>query len=152
MVLSANRERAALNPRSTQVQWTIAANARRAHRPAEALAVLKQLDPEHDLGWLPDQAKVFYWREVAAAQHTLSDFKAELAVGNRLAKRESGQLAGIYFAGRALAAQTRERELLRVSRGVENMKSEAALVAGEIAGRQRAALLQRRLGAIPARH
>lgn len=57
----------------------VAQEARRLNRPAEAVDVLTRLEPERGelRGW------VFYWLELAIAQHLLGDHEAELATARR---------------------------------------------------------------------
>ncbi len=71
------RNRIAAEPGSTLPRWALSANLSRANRPAETIAVLRALNPTRDLGWMSDDGKVMYWRELAWAQHMLGDLAGQ---------------------------------------------------------------------------
>lgn len=139
--LRANYRRAELQRGSTRVQWTISANARRANRPAEAAAVLSPIDPAHDLRWMADPGKVFYWRELTAAQHMLGEYSAELATARRAARMNPRRLSTLYHLARGHAGAGRATEALRALEGVESLQPDPALVSGEIAAHMRPQLV-----------
>ena len=132
-----NYRRAELQPGSSYVQWSIAANARRANRPAEAVAVLTPIDPARDLSWMSDEGKVFYWRELTAAQHMLGDYAAERRTAERSARMNPQRLSTLYHRARSLAGEGRAETAVRALDDVEALTADPVLVSGEIAGHMR---------------
>ena len=124
-----HRERALRNPGSSYYQWAVGMSARKANRPAEALTVLRAIDPERDLGWLSDH--VFYWRDLTGAHHALGDYRGELKSAQRFARAGPPRLASSYFAARALAGAGRPDEALHVLNGVGRLPPDPVLVAGQ---------------------
>jgi tetratricopeptide (TPR) repeat protein len=131
------RARAAAFPGSSNYQWVLAAQARRAKRPTEAAAILQAIDPERSLGWMSDRGKVIYWRELAAAQHAVGDFRGELATAERMDRLDPGRLSAGYVRARSLVGSGRADEALRNLRALENIAPDPAMVVSEIAGRLR---------------
>ncbi|HEV2736826.1 MAG TPA: tetratricopeptide repeat protein, partial [Longimicrobiaceae bacterium] len=125
-----HRERAARNPGSSYSRWGLGMSARKAGRPAEALSVLRAIEPERDLGWLADP--VFYWRDLTGAQHALGDHRGELKSAQRFARAGPPRLAASYFAARALAGAGRPDEALRALDGADRLPPDPVLVAQQL--------------------
>ncbi len=88
-----------------------------AGRPREAVQILLRLDPERDLGWMPDSEKVWYRVTLALAYHELGDYRNELEVARDFAQRENG-LSGMNLENHALAGLGRTSDVLdRLERG-----------------------------------
>jgi TolB-like protein len=107
-----HRRRAAMLPGSKFTQLIMSTGFRQMHQPAEALAILSNVDPSRDLGWLPERGRAFYWREVAAVRHALGDYRAELATSERMQAMHASPLGIVWFQARALAALGRGSEAL----------------------------------------
>jgi tetratricopeptide (TPR) repeat protein len=102
---------------STQFQMLRAVNSRMAGRPGEAVDILRRLDPEHDLGWLPDSGKALYRRDLAVPYHTLGDYRSELRVARQLVRRDPNRLASLNLESHALAGLGKTSDVLdRVER------------------------------------
>lgn len=129
------RARFAAEPGSTIPRWALAAHLRRANRPAEAVVVLRALNPTRDLGWMSDDGKVMYWREVAWSQHMLGDVAGQEQTLAELRRMAPGRLATAYFASLAQVSAGRAADAVRVLEGVESLAADPPIVAGEIAGR-----------------
>jgi tetratricopeptide (TPR) repeat protein len=98
--------------RSPQFQMYRALQTREAGRPREAVDILRRLDPEHDLGWLPDSGKVLYRRDLAVPYHALGDYKSELRVARDLMRKDPNRLAAINLESHALAGIGKTSEVL----------------------------------------
>lgn len=129
-----HRERALRNPGTSYYQWAVGMSARKANRPAEALTVLRAIDPERDLGWLSDH--VFYWRDLTGAHHALGDYRGEVKAAQRFGRAGPPRLASSYFAARALAGAGRPDEALRALEGVGGLPPDPVLVAGQMSSRR----------------
>ncbi len=129
------RDRIAAEPGSTIPRWALAANLRRANRPAEATVVLLALDPTRDLGWMSDTGKVMYWRELAWAQHMLGDTAGQQAAAAGLRQMAAGRLATVYFTSLERVSAGRPSDAVESLNGVEGLAADPPMVAGEIAGR-----------------
>jgi tetratricopeptide (TPR) repeat protein/predicted outer membrane lipoprotein len=102
---------------STQFQMMRAVLTRLAGRPQEAVEILRRLDPERDLGWLPDSGKALYRRDLAVPYHTLGDYRSELRVARELARKDPNRLASLNLENHALAGLGRTSDVLdRVER------------------------------------
>lgn len=129
------RARIAAEPGSTIPRWALAANLRRANRPAEAVVVLRALNPGRDLGWMSDDGKVMYWREVAWSHHMLGDSAGQQQTVAELQRMAPERLATAYFASLAHVSAGRLADAVRALEGVESLAADPPIVAGEIAGR-----------------
>jgi len=98
--------------RSPQLQMFRALFTRQAGRPREAVEILRRLDPERDLGWLPDSGKALYRRDLAVPYHTLGDYKSELRVARDLVRKDPNRLAAINLESHALAGLGKTLEVL----------------------------------------
>jgi TolB-like protein len=125
-----HRQRAALMPGSKFTQMVMSTGFRQLNRPAEALAVLDNIDPSRDLGWLPERGRAFYWREITANHHALGAYDAELAAADRMRTARASPLGIGYFRARAFAALGRAREALAAAAAVSNAANEPPLVSG----------------------
>jgi len=100
-------------------QAVVALFARLAGRPREAVEILRKLDADRDLGWLPDTGKVLYRRDLALSYHALGDYRSELRVARDLVRRDPNRLASINLENHALAALGRTEEVFdRLERAV----------------------------------
>jgi tetratricopeptide (TPR) repeat protein len=98
--------------RLPQFQMFRALFTRLAGRPHEAVEILRRLDPERDLGWLPDIGKVLYRRDLAVAYHALGDYRNELRVARDLARKDPNRLASIGLESHALAGLGKTSDVL----------------------------------------
>jgi DNA-binding SARP family transcriptional activator len=107
--LEAARIQAGLAPGSIP-HFQVAEEARRLGRPEEARAVLLRLDPEAGelAGW------IFYWIELATAEHLLADHEAELRSARRARALHPDDPVAMLLEVRALAALGRVDGLERV--------------------------------------
>lgn len=128
------RARLELQPRSSHIRWTLAVGYRQLRTPAQAISILTALDPERDLAWMSDDAKLLYWRELTADYHALGDYGSELASAVRLTREERAPLAAAYVRARALAGAGRDVEALAALDNIDAMLPEPALVAGITGG------------------
>jgi hypothetical protein len=128
------RQRAALIPGSKAAQLTMSTGFRQLNRPAEALAILSSIDPARDLGWLPEQGRSFYWREVSANRHALGDYRAERALAERMRRARAAALATGLVEGRSLAALGRSDSALAVLDAVAAAPADPALLSGITGG------------------
>ena len=135
------RRRAALMPGSTFVQFTMSTGFRQLNLAAEAQAILQNIDPTRDLGWLPDGGRSFYWREVAAVQHALGEYRAERATAARMASQGGAPLAVGYFAARSLAELGHPDSVLAILRSIADAPNDPALLTGIVGGRLNAVQL-----------
>jgi tetratricopeptide (TPR) repeat protein len=105
--LAAAREMARLSP-GTGNHYLQGYHALRTNRPAEAVRVLKSMDPDRGFlrGW-------FWYRDVLAqSYHLLGKHRSELAVAQEAAAHFPEHLPARQLVIRSLAAQGRVRELL----------------------------------------
>lgn len=104
---------------SPHFQMVVALYARLAGRPLEAVKILRKVDVNRDLGWLPDSGKALYRRDLAVPYHALGDYESELRVARGLSAKEPNRLASINLESHALAALARTREVFdRLDRAV----------------------------------
>jgi len=132
------RARLELQPGSSHVRWTLAVGYRQLRTPALAITQLTAIDPERDLAWMSDDAKLLYWRELTADYHALGDFGSELASALRLTREGRAPLAAAYMRARALAGAGRATEALAALDNIEARPPEPAMLAGITGGWMRA--------------
>ena len=128
------RERAHLLPGSRFVQLLAATGLRQLNQPAEALAILQEIKPERDLGWLPVSGRPFYWREVSAVQHALLDYRAEQRTAERMRQLDVASLGVALVRGRSMAGLGYADSALAVLDDLGDSPAVPSLVAG-ISGR-----------------
>ena len=128
------RERAQLLPGSRFVQLLLATGFRQLNQPAEALAILQDIKPERDLGWLPVSGRPFYWREVSAVQHALLDYRAEQRTAERMRQLDVASLGVALVRGRSMAGLGYADSALAVLDDLGDLPAVPSLVAG-ISGR-----------------
>ena len=128
------RERAHLLPGSRFVQLLLATGLRQLNQPAEALAILQEIKPERDLGWLPVSGRPFYWREVSAVQHALLDYRAEQRTAERMRQLDVASLGVALVRGRSMAGLGYADSALAVLDDLGDSPAVPSLVAG-ISGR-----------------
>ena len=126
----AARERLALMPGSRFVSFIIAIGLHGLNRPGEAVAILNDLDPARDLGWLPHRGRTLYWYELATDHHLLRDFRAERGVAERMRQASASPLATAYVRARALAGLGAGDSALAVLDGIGEFGPDPLLVAG----------------------
>ena len=129
-----HRQRAALMPGSKSAQLMMSTGFRQLNRPAEALAILASIDPARDLGWLPEQGRSFYWREVGANRHALGDYRAERAFADRMRQAGAAPLAVGLIQARSLAALGMADSALAVLDAVADAPPDPALLSGITGG------------------
>jgi len=133
------REQAALRPRSTYAVYTAGVFGLHSGHFHAAVDLLGSIDPERDLGWLTDSAKMVYWRDYTGAQHLTADYVGELRHAERLVRGFPGRAVARFLAGRALAALGRGKEALAQLAVAlrlppdESARIQAGLSAGHIA-------------------
>jgi tetratricopeptide (TPR) repeat protein len=98
--LAASRQAAAVAPASG-IQFLVAWDALVVNRPAEALAALRDLTPDHPL----HQGAPTYWAVQTGARHALGDYRAELADARAGRRRFPDALSVRADELRALAAR-----------------------------------------------
>jgi serine/threonine-protein kinase len=102
---------------SAHFQMLRALYARKSGRPRTAVQILERLDPERDLGWLPDNGKVLYRRDIAVPYHALGDYRNELRIARDLTRKDPNRLASINLEIHALAGLGKTSDVLdRVAR------------------------------------
>jgi tetratricopeptide (TPR) repeat protein len=102
---------------SPQFQMLRAVFTRLAGRPREAVDILRRLDPERDLGWLPDSGKALYRRDFGVPYHTLGDYRSELRVARDFVRKAPNRLASLNLENHALAGLGKTSDVLdRVER------------------------------------
>ncbi|MGH7535573.1 MAG: hypothetical protein ACREMG_08300, partial [Gemmatimonadales bacterium] len=104
---------AELRPRSTYAVYTAGFFALTSGRPGSARALLRSINPEHDLGWLSDSAKTIYWRDLAGAEHFLGKYQDELENTQRMVRHFPSRLAPRLLGAQALAGLGRSADALR---------------------------------------
>jgi tetratricopeptide (TPR) repeat protein/TolB-like protein len=133
------REQAALRPRSTYAVYTAGVFGLHSGHFRQAVALLGSIDPERDLGWLTDSAKMIYWRDYAGALHLTGDYGGELRHAERLVRGFPDRAVARLLVARALAAFGRGNEALthlEVALRIpadESARIQAGLSAGHIA-------------------
>ncbi len=118
-VIRLGRQRLATEPGQPLFRWVLAANLRRANRPAEAARIIGTLDPAEDLGWMQGQQSLFYWREIVNAQHAIGDYKGEWKSADLVARASPGPVMGHYYKGRSFAGSGDARAALRMVDSME---------------------------------
>src|SRR5881296_3325535 len=98
--------------RSPQFQMFRALFTRLAGRPRDAVEILRRLDPERSLGWLPDSGKALYRRDLAVPYHALGDYRNELRVARDLVRKDPNRLASINLEIHALAGLGKTSDVL----------------------------------------
>lgn len=106
------REQAALRPRSTYAIYTAGVFGLFSGHFHAAAELLGGIDPERDLGWLADPAKMIYWRDYLGVEHFIGEHRRELAHAERLVREFPDRAVARLFAARALAALGRSGEAL----------------------------------------
>lgn len=124
------RERLALIPGSRFSSLILSTGFRQLNRPGEALAILADIDPSRDLGWLPLRGRAFYWRELAANHHLLRDYRAEREVAVRMQRANVAALSTGFVRARALAALGHGDSALAVLDSIATAPPDPALVSG----------------------
>jgi len=125
-----HRLRAALAPRSKWIQLTMSTGFRQMNQPGEALAILADIDPVRDLGWLPEGGYSFYWREIAANQHALGEYRAERATADRMLRFDAAPLAIAFFRARSFAALGMVDSALATILRIADTPPDPAMIAG----------------------
>jgi DNA-binding SARP family transcriptional activator len=97
-------------PRSVLARAQYAWSLQRSNQPRAARAVLRQVNPRHDIDWdrSRSDAWVGYWWYSAASSHMLGEYRTELEITNRW--QDSTSREWQLVRGRALGALGRERE------------------------------------------
>lgn len=129
-VVKQMRIRIQYQPASPLFQYTLAGALRQANRPAEAVAILETVDSKVDLGWLSAPRRIFFWRELAGAQHAIGDYTGEKRSGESLAADDPGQTGAHYFKARSFAAADNPRAALRMLEVIDSMASHPNTAAG----------------------
>ena len=106
------REQAALRPRSTYAIYTAGVFGLHSGHFRRAVELLAGIDPERDLGWLTDSAKMIYWRDYTGAQHMVGDYAGELRHAERLVRDFPERGVAQLLVARALAASGRADDAL----------------------------------------
>ena len=106
------REQAALRPRSSYAVYTAGVFGLFSGHFHASRDLLGSIDPERDLGWLTDPAKLIYWRDYFGALHFTGDHRQELRQAERLVREFPERVVARFFLGRALAALGRSGEAL----------------------------------------
>jgi tetratricopeptide (TPR) repeat protein/TolB-like protein len=133
-VLHLARQSAEARPNSTLAKFMVGFYAAFDNRSREAATALSHLSARHDLGWMPDSAKMLYWAYLTGAYHSLGDYARELLASERLAHDFPRRLAPMYYEARALAGVGRASEALdRLDAGA-HLESEPALYTGLFSG------------------
>jgi TolB-like protein len=132
------RRRVAGDQGSTVGRWALAANLRRDRRPAEAASILQALDPARDLGWMSDEGKVFYWRDLIWSELMLGDTAGATRSVSAMTRMAPGRLATAYFASLVASAAGRYAEAVHRLDEVEALAADPPLLIGQVRGGQRA--------------
>jgi len=135
------RRRTELMPGSKFLQLWLATSARMRNLPAEARATLANINPSRDLGWLNERGRSFFWREVAASDHMLSDPAAERATAERMKRAGGTALAYAYFTARSMAEEGKADSALQMLQSIKSAPNDPALVSGLTTGRFNAVYL-----------
>ena len=107
-------ERYRAYPQSMSARAQYAWALQRSNQPRAARAMLRRMDPEHDIGWEESVGDVWprYWWYMAASEHMLGEYRSELAITARW--RDSASRVWQVVRGRALGALGREREVIEL--------------------------------------
>ena len=124
------RERLALLRGSRFVATVLSTGYRQLNRPGEALALLADIVPARDLGWLPQAGRAYFWRELAANHHLLHDYAAEGAVADQMVAAGVDPLATTYIRARALAALGRGDSATALMESIASLSPNPSLVMG----------------------
>ncbi|MEO7361909.1 MAG: BTAD domain-containing putative transcriptional regulator [Gemmatimonadaceae bacterium] len=135
------RRRIELIPGSKFLQLWLATSARMRNLPAEARATLANINPSRDLGWLNERGRSFFWREVAASDHMLSDPAAERQTAERMKRAGGTALAYAYFTARSMAEEGKADSALLILQSVKSASNDPALLSGLTNGRLNAVYL-----------
>jgi DNA-binding SARP family transcriptional activator len=127
-----DRERVAVQPTSPILQWLLATSLRQANRPGEALAIMSTLDPDRDIGWLTSPRRLFYWRELAAAQHAIGDYRGESRTADGIARDNPNHTAALYFRARSRAGANDPKSALVLLEEVDDMAARFPASAGSV--------------------
>jgi DNA-binding SARP family transcriptional activator len=101
-------------PRSHSGKAHYAWSLQNGNQPRAARAILRQIVPERDLGWVvsPERAQARYWQYLAATWHMAGEYRTELDITDRW--RDSTDEEWRVARGRALAALSREKEVMEL--------------------------------------
>ena len=124
-VVRLQREILAQHPRSPLGRLVLAGGLRRANHPAEAAAILRTFDPEHDLGWLPGGRRYFFWRELINAQHATGDFEGEWKSADRFAHAPPGPIMSYYYKGRSFVGRHDPARAVTMVDSIQSVPAEA---------------------------
>jgi DNA-binding SARP family transcriptional activator len=116
--------RARLMPRSSFALLSSGIAALWADRPAEALSILRDVDPAIDLAWMPDSGHYRFFDALAEADHRLGRYADELVVAARV--RPVAPLGGTWLRARALTALGRRGEALQAVDSMLSLPAEPA--------------------------
>jgi tetratricopeptide (TPR) repeat protein len=105
-------ERAHAEPGSSYYKFLLGVQANEASRPRAAVQALLDLDPERDLSWMSARARIYYWRNLAAAYHQLAEHEKELQTARDFLERFPNRPGGIRMEVVALAALGRGDDVL----------------------------------------
>lgn len=112
--LQYTRLKAKLAPGSDMFAYVVAFDAMRNNRPAEALDVLRRVDPSRS--WMREWT--LYWETATDAHHASGDFQGEIEASERGQKQFPGQLILAVGELRGLAARGRIPELRAKSEAI----------------------------------
>jgi hypothetical protein len=124
-VVRLQREILAQHPRSPLGRLVLAGGLRRANHPAEAAAILRTFDPEHDQGWLPGARRYFFWRELVSAQHATGDFEGEWKSADRFAHAPPGPIMSYYYKGRSFVGRHDPARAVTMVDSIQSVPAEA---------------------------
>jgi tetratricopeptide (TPR) repeat protein/TolB-like protein len=113
---------------SPQFQMFSALFTRLAGRPREAVEILRKLDVNRDLGWLPDSGKALYRRDLAVPYHALGDYPSELRVAREFVREDPNRLASLNLESHALAALGKTAEVFELLDRVANLPPDPLLL------------------------
>jgi TolB-like protein len=119
--------RAQLLSASSQWQVSTANAALWANHFADAAIILKRMNPDVDLDWLPRRDHLEYWESLTEDYHMLGQHDVEFAAASR--SKLSG-LGGLLCRGRALGGLGRAADAMSVLDSSFTMPSEPGLANG----------------------
>ena len=95
---------------------TTRASLQFSNQPRAAREILRQMDPERDLGWWnsPEEVWPRYWWQMAATWHMVGGYRAELDITDRW--RDSTSRSGRWCGGVRSPPSGREREVMDLLR------------------------------------
>jgi len=124
-------------PRSASARARFAQALQYSNQPRAARGILLAMNPERDLGWFSDPARVWprYWQRLAGTWHMMAGYREELHITDRWA--DSTDPDWQVIRGRALAGLGREREVLALvngtaGRSVDSVATAALTIADEL--------------------